>query len=168
MPLDDVEPKSKSTNRGSKRSSRDSGNSDDGRERRGSGNPGGRGGGGPRGSRGSGRGSGSGDIGESETSASSSQQSSRLPRVKRERLEDAEEEEAVDAIGLRQRIVVGLDFGTTHSGVAFASTIDGRRSGTKLIVNWPTGVRANHQRHKCPTRIAYLKKTKAGDPSIRR
>jgi molecular chaperone DnaK (HSP70) len=50
-------------------------------------------------------------------------------------------------------IVVGIDFGTTFSGAAWARS--GKPDRTATITNWPTKLRGNHDVEKAPTQIAF-------------
>lgn len=59
-----------------------------------------------------------------------------------------------------QRIIVGIDFGTTYSGVAWAET---QRPDRRVAVNsWPisTSAREGESSDKVPTKLRY---TKCGD-----
>ncbi|KAK4161725.1 hypothetical protein QBC43DRAFT_357267 [Cladorrhinum sp. PSN259] len=65
------------------------------------------------------------------------------------------------------RIVIGLDFGTTYSGIAYCDDAAAREgtAGVKLIETWPGGKLTSTE--KVPSRIAYAPPTTAGaDPTI--
>ncbi|KAM7198281.1 hypothetical protein V8F33_005072 [Rhypophila sp. PSN 637] len=55
------------------------------------------------------------------------------------------------------RIVIGLDFGTTYSGVAYCDERGAREgtAGVKLIMSWPGIISQNATNEKVPSRIAY-------------
>ncbi|KAK3332846.1 hypothetical protein B0T19DRAFT_448679 [Cercophora scortea] len=56
-----------------------------------------------------------------------------------------------------KRIVIGLDFGTTYSGVAYCDDAAAKEgtSGVKLVMGWPGPITQNATNEKVPSRIAY-------------
>jgi molecular chaperone DnaK (HSP70) len=56
---------------------------------------------------------------------------------------------------VRSKILVGIDWGTTHSGVAFVSSINCDARDVQVICDWAGGARKNEQLEKVPSKIAY-------------
>ncbi|KAL8953266.1 MAG: hypothetical protein Q9222_000871 [Ikaeria aurantiellina] len=56
--------------------------------------------------------------------------------------------------GFSSEIVVGIDFGTTHSGVSWA--VNGGSKVIRLINNWPDPTAQNASKDKVPSSISYV------------
>ncbi|KAF8253057.1 hypothetical protein K440DRAFT_274852 [Wilcoxina mikolae CBS 423.85] len=76
-----------------------------------------------------------------------------------------------DAEMQKPELVIGIDFGTTHSGVSWA--INDRRKEVHIIENWPDPQARNRTSHKVPSAVTYnvhdpSKLISWGFPAIRR
>ena len=54
----------------------------------------------------------------------------------------------------KPRLIIGIDFGTTYSGVSYVSTVDTLKE-VHVVTNWSGGGRQNDILEKVPTRISY-------------
>lgn len=63
-------------------------------------------------------------------------------------------EEEAEEIRNRPRLIAGVDFGTTYSGIAYTSTA-ARETDIQVLTNWSGGGKQNDVLEKVPSRIAY-------------
>jgi molecular chaperone DnaK (HSP70) len=55
----------------------------------------------------------------------------------------------------RHKVVVGVDFGTTYSGVAMVWAVSADSRDIEVIAEWPGRMRKNEHLEKVPSKIAY-------------
>ena len=60
-----------------------------------------------------------------------------------------------DAKPVRNKIIVGIDYGTTYSGISFVTSVNSDARDVQVVTEWTDGVRKNEQLEKVPSKYAY-------------
>ena len=56
---------------------------------------------------------------------------------------------------VRNKIIVGVDYGTSYSGLSFVSAVNCDARDIQVVTDWAGGVRKNEQLEKVPSKYAY-------------
>lgn len=56
---------------------------------------------------------------------------------------------------VRNKVIVGVDYGTTYSGISFVVSVNTEARDVQVITDWPGGVRKNEHLEKVPSKYAY-------------
>jgi molecular chaperone DnaK (HSP70) len=56
---------------------------------------------------------------------------------------------------VRNKVIVGVDYGTTYSGISFVMSVNSDARDVQVVTDWTGGVRKNEQLEKVPSKYAY-------------